>query len=56
VPAGPAAYVDLHAALDTVVAATPPGGTAAVVLTYTALLQMRQLLTDLGAVDSFWRQ
>ncbi|MCC6627469.1 MAG: DUF1727 domain-containing protein [Chloroflexi bacterium] len=51
-----AAHVDLRAALDAVVAATPPGGTAALVLTYTALLQLRQLLTDLGAVNAFWRQ
>jgi hypothetical protein len=44
----------IQAALDALVAATPPGQTAAVLLTYTALLQTRQLLTDLGTVAAFW--
>ena len=47
---------EIRAALDAVAEVTPPGGTAALLLTYTALLQTRQLLTDLGAVDAFWQQ
>ena len=55
-PAGITATPAIRAALDAVAEATPPGGTAALLLTYTALLQTRQLLTDLGAVDAFWQQ
>jgi UDP-N-acetylmuramyl tripeptide synthase len=51
-----AAHVDLRAALDAVVEATPLGGTAAILLTYTALLRLRHLLTHLGAVDAYWQQ
>jgi UDP-N-acetylmuramyl tripeptide synthase len=47
---------DIRAALDATVELTPPGRTAAVLLTYTALLQTRQLLTDRGAVGAFWQQ
>ena len=50
------ALPDIRAALDAVVDATQPGQTAPVLLTYTALLQTRNALTDLGAVDAFWRQ
>lgn len=51
-----AAHPEIRAALEAAVAAVPPGGTAAVLLTYTALLQTRRLLTDLGAVAAFWQQ
>jgi UDP-N-acetylmuramyl tripeptide synthase len=46
----------VRAALDRVAEATGPGQTAPVLVTYTALLQTRQVLTDLGAVGAFWQQ
>lgn len=50
------ALPEIRAALDALVATTPEGQTAPVLLTYTALLQTRQLLADLGAVVDFWEQ
>ena len=50
------AQPDIRTALDAMAEATQPGQTAPVLLTYTALLQTRQLLTDLGAVGAFWQQ
>ncbi|MDP8907817.1 MAG: MurT ligase domain-containing protein, partial [Chloroflexota bacterium] len=47
---------DLRAALDDFVASVPAGGTAYVLPTYTAMLELRQALADRGAVETFWRQ
>jgi UDP-N-acetylmuramyl tripeptide synthase len=47
---------DLAAGLDTFVAALPEGSPAYVLLTYTALLGLRQALADRGAVEDFWDQ
>jgi hypothetical protein len=47
---------DLGKALDQFVAAVPEGGTAYVLPTYTAMLDLRQVLADLGAVETFWKQ
>jgi UDP-N-acetylmuramyl tripeptide synthase len=44
------------AALDAFVRALPPGGTGYVLPTYTALLELRKVLADRGAVETFWRQ
>ena len=52
VPLGP----DLQRALDAFVASVPEGGTAYILPTYTAMLELRQILTDLGAVETFWKQ
>ena len=43
-------------ALDAFVAALPPGGTGYVLPTYTAMLDLRKVLADRGAVETFWRQ
>jgi UDP-N-acetylmuramyl tripeptide synthase len=50
------AATDIGAALDTAVERTAPDERLAIVLTYTALLQTRQLLTQGGAVTAFWEQ
>ena len=47
---------DLRAALETFAATVPDGGTAYVLPTYTAMLDLRRILADLGAVETFWRQ
>jgi UDP-N-acetylmuramyl tripeptide synthase len=47
---------DLAAGLDAFVAALPSGATGYILLTYTALLGMRQVLADRGAVAQFWEQ
>jgi UDP-N-acetylmuramyl tripeptide synthase len=47
---------DLARALDAFVDSIPPGGTGYVLPTYTAMLGLRQVLADRGAVESFWRQ
>jgi UDP-N-acetylmuramyl tripeptide synthase len=47
---------DLVAGLDAFVAALPAGSLAYVLLTYTALLGLRQVLADRGAVEQFWEQ
>jgi UDP-N-acetylmuramyl tripeptide synthase len=48
--------VDLRQALDGFVASVPEGETAYLLPTYTAMLDLRKILTDLGAVDDFWKQ
>ncbi|HET7035041.1 MAG TPA: MurT ligase domain-containing protein, partial [Thermomicrobiaceae bacterium] len=50
-PLGP-----LRPALDQFVEAVPPGGTAYVLPTYTALLDLRAILTERGAVGAFWEE
>ncbi len=47
---------DLRAGLDEFVASLPPGGSAYVLPTYTAMLELRRTLAERGAVESFWRQ
>lgn len=47
---------DLAAGLDAFVQSLPAGGSGYVLLTYTALLGLRQTLADRGAVAQFWEQ
>ena len=47
---------DLSTGLDAFVNSLPEGATGYVLLTYTALLGLRQALADRGAVDQFWEQ
>lgn len=47
---------DLAAGLDAFVEAVPEGGQAYMLPTYTAMLRLRKLLADRGAVESFWQQ
>ncbi|MCC7023773.1 MAG: DUF1727 domain-containing protein [Thermomicrobiales bacterium] len=47
---------DLATGLDTFVDALPAGAPGYVLLTYTALLGLRQVLADRGAVEQFWEQ
>jgi UDP-N-acetylmuramyl tripeptide synthase len=47
---------DLASGLDAFVAALPAGSPAYLLLTYTALLGLRQVLTNRGAVEHFWEQ
>lgn len=42
--------------LDEVIDATPKGSDVFMLLTYTALLQLRQALADRGVVEEFWAQ
>jgi UDP-N-acetylmuramyl tripeptide synthase len=46
----------LSEALDQIVTATTPGTSIFLLLTYTAMLQLRQALADRGVVAEFWRQ
>ncbi|HLL49643.1 MAG TPA: MurT ligase domain-containing protein, partial [Thermomicrobiales bacterium] len=48
--------VDLSGGLDAFVDSLPERASGYVLLTYTALLGMRQILADRGAVDHFWDQ
>ena len=52
----PHAPDDLRAALLAFVRAAPEGATLYLLPTYTALLEARHVLADLGAVRDFWRQ
>lgn len=47
---------ELAAALDAFVEQIPAGGVGYILPTYTAMLQMRKILADRGAVESFWKQ
>lgn len=47
---------DLAVGLDQFVDSLPTGEVGYVLLTYTALLGMRQVLADRGAVEQFWEQ
>jgi lipid II isoglutaminyl synthase (glutamine-hydrolysing) len=47
---------DLSHGLDAFVDSLPEGAAGYVLLTYTALLGLRQALADRGAVDHFWEQ
>jgi len=44
------------AALDAFAAALPPGGAGYILPTYTAMLDLRKVLADRGAVAQFWEQ
>jgi UDP-N-acetylmuramyl tripeptide synthase len=46
---------DLRAALRAAVDRTPPGETLHVLPTYTAMLQVRELLREEGHVRGFWQ-
>lgn len=48
--------VELDRALDAFVDQVPEGATAYILPTYTAMLGIRQILADRGAVDHFWDQ
>jgi UDP-N-acetylmuramyl tripeptide synthase len=50
----PAPADNLRAALDLALASTPADTTLYVLPTYTAMLQLRQLLGDMGVVGRFW--
>ena len=50
------APADLRAALLDFVRAAPEGATLYLLPTYTAMLEARRVLADLGAVRDFWRQ
>jgi UDP-N-acetylmuramyl tripeptide synthase len=50
------AGMPLDAALERIVEITEPGDRIFVLLTYTAMLQLRQALADRGAVAEFWEQ
>ncbi len=52
----PHAPADLRAALLDFVRAAPEGATLYILPTYTAMLEARGVLADLGAVRDFWRQ
>ncbi len=47
---------DLRGALLDFVRAAPVGATLYILPTYTAMLETRRILTDLGAMRDFWRQ
>ena len=47
---------NLAAGLDAFVESVPAGGSAYILPTYTAMLEIRKLLADRGAVESFWKQ
>ncbi len=46
----------LHAALDAFVETIPAEGAGYILPTYTAMLQIRKILADRGAVETFWKQ
>ena len=47
---------DLAKALEAFAAQIPDGGTGYVLPTYTAMLGLRRVLAELGAVETFWKQ
>jgi UDP-N-acetylmuramyl tripeptide synthase len=47
---------EMRQALDAFVAGVPAGETAYILPTYTAMLELRRILADLGAVETFWKQ
>ncbi len=47
---------DLAAGLDGFIAAVPEGGTGYILPTYTAMLGLRRVLAERGAVQDFWEQ
>ncbi|MDQ3540969.1 MAG: DUF1727 domain-containing protein, partial [Chloroflexota bacterium] len=49
-------HADLAAGLDAFVDSVPAGESAYILPTYTAMLEIRKLLANRGAVESFWEQ
>jgi len=47
---------ELEAGLDAFIAMVPEGGVGYILPTYTAMLALRKILADRGAVDAFWDQ
>jgi UDP-N-acetylmuramyl tripeptide synthase len=47
---------DLRVALNEFVDSIPEGGTGYILPTYTAMLDLRAILADMGAVERFWEQ
>lgn len=47
---------DLRVALNEFVASIPEGAVGYVMPTYTAMLELRSILADMGAVERFWEQ
>ncbi|MEJ7837600.1 MAG: MurT ligase domain-containing protein [Thermomicrobiales bacterium] len=47
---------EMNRALDTWIDSIPVGEKAIILPTYTAMLDVRRLLTDTGATDAFWKQ
>jgi UDP-N-acetylmuramyl tripeptide synthase len=47
---------DIRAALSTALTATPPGGRLEVVATYTAMLEVRELLASLVGTQHYWEE
>ncbi len=47
---------DLRQSLESFVESVPTGETAYILPTYTAMLDLRKVLADLGALETFWRQ
>jgi UDP-N-acetylmuramyl tripeptide synthase len=43
-------------AIKSALAATPPGGTLYVLPTYTAMLEIRQTLSEMGYTHPFWEE
>ncbi|MCC6792060.1 MAG: Mur ligase family protein [Thermomicrobiales bacterium] len=48
--------VDLRVALDEFVTSIPEGGAGYVLPTYTAMLELRSILADMGVLERFWEQ
>ncbi|MCH8995110.1 MAG: DUF1727 domain-containing protein [Chloroflexi bacterium] len=55
-PVEPAVFHDTRPALDAALATTPPGETLYVVPTYTAMLEVRELLARRGRRGRFWEE
>ena len=53
--AGPVIEADLGRALDRALAVVPPGETLYCVLTYTAMLDLRRVLTERGHLAPYWQ-
>lgn len=47
---------DFESSLDAFVDTIPEGGTGYILPTYTAMLQIRKILAERGAVETFWKQ
>jgi UDP-N-acetylmuramyl tripeptide synthase len=45
---------DIHVALITALMATPPGGRLEVIATYTAMLEVRELLASMSGTSHYW--
>ena len=52
----PAIVPDLATALDSALAQVPPGEALYAVLTYTAMLALRRVLTGRGYLKAYWEE